>query len=476
MAGAHAITLVALAIVARVEPPNVGHLRLVRGDDGAMGPKRSPTTHDLIRLYMQRCVETALDGYSARPMRASTLIGYRSHAWNLCAALDDVDAATVDENGQPRAFDHGVIKSAAITIATKGKLGTCPNGRPRGGKDAARAAMDLFRAAWEHAVASRVIPRLASPTEDPEIRRVVGRARRRRETFVEADVLSAIVEVARELSDHARFRDDVRPRISPVAARAIELGARLGQRVKSDILPLRVGCVSPGPDGPVLLIRSAKAHGKPFRLPLPPEAHALVLECEANARKGWLFPGGRAHDGRTRKGHLDNVYDAWEAIVQTLLERGVDVRDLDGDLIVPHQLRHGFITHALLAGVAPQDIGPAVCQTDPGSMLQYVARGPIASAAPALAFEKVLRGNQMPKPSKAAAPESSYHERLCGEMERAGLSAADLAAALTEDGYSVGRRAVEYWRSGRTRPQESAYAYLCPLLDTTIDYLVRGVR
>jgi integrase len=443
-----AITLVPLALITRVVPSNGHHLRLVRDDD----PNTVLTTHDVIRLWVERCHDLRIDGQGDAPLADSTIAGVRSAELNLFEHLPDVDAASLDA---------ATLRTAILDIAK-------PNGR-RGGKYAARAACMMFGAAWKYAVESRKLPLLASPTVDPIVRRSLSKPRRRSDTFVESDVLSAIIDTSRDLADANE--------ISTIAARAIEVAARLGQRVKSDILPLQIGCVIMTPKGPVLRLRSRKARGKMFRLPLPPEVHAVLLECEANARNGWLFPGGRDHCGR--KGHLTNVYGPWKVVMTTLLARGIDVTYLDGDLLVPHQTRHGFATHCLDAGIHPREIGLAICQSNDLSIWDYAARAPNAPAAPAFAYEKILRGN---RPMTTQAPESTYHERLCAAMlaipgtaKDGGMSAADLAAELTEAGYRIGKRMVEMWRAGSSQPPLDAYKFLCPILKCTADYLILGV-
>jgi integrase len=458
-----ALALTPLALVRLSPAPERPRLYLAAANDHGV-----LTTHGIVRLYMTHCRTLGLDG-SERPLAPSTLVGYSSHEKNLLAHIPDVE---------PEALDPEEVKAAYKRM--------CVKDGQRGGKQAARSAILMFGRAWEHAVAARRIPNIASPTRGLKTEK----PKRRRDNWVEPETIQAIIDEAQTLADAGR--------ISHVARRAIQLAARLGQRCRSDLLPLRVGCVVQGSRGPVLRLRSRKPGGKMFRLALDAECLAILEECEREQSNGWLFPGDRDHRGR--RGHLSNVYEPWDRVLEAVAAKGHDVTDVDGELIVPHQLRHAFTSLNLQAGVPPAEIGPALCHTNAGSWVAYAGQAPVAPSAPVTTYARILRGDQndmgsrqqnacadlvreakkrnLNEVAEALEAATTFHGRLCAVLDLRGHNATTLTDSLRDAGYVTSRgeplrvRAVQYWCDGTSKPEADAIVAACRILRCSADYLL----
>lgn len=425
-----AISLVPLCEVEPTYPPNGRRLTLVADHHRGV---HTLSISDVLDLYLQRCDLTVLDlgaRLGVRPLAQSTIGYYRSAAKNLRRFLPDPAGDATD-------LDPLTVQATVTAISLDR------------GPFAGQSACNFLRAAFTWAKKSRALRGLEGlPTDLVE----TAKTRRRRDTHMPIETVRALYWAAGE-SGRAGG-------ISMVCSRAIRFSFLSGLR-RDDVCGLRVEHFDKLQR--CLLPRIEKSDRYEI-LPLSDDAFALLEECEADSRGGWLFPS-RTHPGK----HIANFYGPWDRVLAKVGVDGHKIRDQRGELFVPHMTRHAFISHNLAAGIAPISIAGAVGQTDWQSVGFYASASLPGKREAADTFARLLRGPEHMEPKGTVGDRFEY------AMRAKGLTFEKFAAKMDEAGSSIGPRQLRNYADGTSQIPNDRMPVICRLLGVSADYLL-GVR
>lgn len=435
---AEASAVLAAAVQAARSPKScVMIVSLARAPGRAMSVarKRRPsgmaiTTHELLDLWMERSNGLVLNG-DGSPLAPSTLASYRAATKNLRAHLPDIDASAL------KPLD---LQKAIATI------------RQERGPGAAKAAFLLFGMAWKYAIAVEEMP----PKRCPTILMRAPKVRRRREDWMPLATVQAIYVEAGKLAATDHF----------VAGSAIQLAQQTGLRVRSDLLPLRIGQV----DYKERLVRlHIQKSGHAETLPVSTDALRIFQALEDASVGGWLFPGQGA------RGHLHNIYRQWNRVLDAVAALGHQVTDAHGKRFVPHHCRHARIAHCLAAGESPLLVGRGVGQSDPNSVNHYAATRMESLRQPAETFAALVRHPKTTPPMGKPETTTGNEEQAFGARLRAAAESIGMDVRTLAEFADVTPESVRNWFAGRSMPPATKLAGIARRLRVSTDYLL-GVR